>query len=195
MKKLLLLFFVLSSSTLAFADEITLKLNFLMEDKANPKMEYAYYNGEKKIPSRVVDIRKPFEVIEKTGDIPDGVVTFYDPKTNELTEYTYKNGQKNGECISYYLTGEKSGVQHYKNDELEGLQQGFQKNGTLTNEYIINHDGQPSVERKYYKNGKLKSEATYLIGKSFADNKTLTEKTYNENGNIISDLKAPDVTK
>ena len=54
----------------------------------------------------------------------------------------------------------------------------------------MHHDGQPSVAREYYENGKLKSESTYLIRDLSLGNKTLTEKTYDENGNLISEIKA-----
>ena len=186
MKTVLLLLSALFISTPASAGDIILKVIPIVEDKANPKVEYAYFDGDQKIASVIYDLMNNMKVLERTGSISDGKVKLYSPPDNALTEYTFKNGQKNGEAITHYANGKKSIVQNYKDDELEGLQQGFREDGSINRENIIHHNGQPSIQREFYENGKIKSETTYMIGNSFAENKTLSEKYFDEQGNVIT---------
>lgn len=173
-------------SRFAFAADVTMKINPIKDNRGNTNVEFSFYRGSKKIASQIYDIKRKFLLVKEKGDIPDGIVKAYDPLTNVLTEYTYRNNRKDGEAITYYATGEKSSVQNYENGQLSGLQRGFYKNGGLKKEYIINHD-KPSRYREYYENGNLKQEVVYLIGKSFFENKTISKKMYDKSGHLISE--------
>ena len=60
------------------------------------------------------------------------------------------------------------------------------KNDIERTETIFNND-ESFMERKYYANGKIKSEVVYEKNEPPLENKIVSEKTYDENGDLISE--------
>jgi len=173
---LLLIVLFFSISTSVFTDEVIKKVTGAFGDNGEFVPKIVFYINDKEIATQIFN--NDTELIEQTGNIPDGIVKSDGLEPGTYIEYTYKNNRKNGKAVTYNEGGHRLSVQNYVNGELSGLQQGFREDGTLKDEYIINHD-KLSIHKEYYENGKLKSEEIY------ENRKTISKKNYDEEGNLI----------
>lgn len=86
-----------------------------------------------------------------------------DSKTFKL-QGIYSHGKMNGHIILRYTNEQLAAELNYKDNELEGLRQLFDDNGSLI--YSANYlkGKQNGKEYKFYSNGKSKQETNYLNG-------------------------------
>ena len=106
------------------------------------------------------------EWIEVNG-IKNGLYRVWGKNNTLSSEYTYKNGKRDGKHIQYHDDGKKiKMVRYYKNGQLDGLCREWWSNGKLYDEF-------------YYKNGEL--DGTYV---SWYEDGQMAKKTCFKNGNM-----------
>lgn len=109
-------------------------------------------------------------------------ITFYDIDGNKIKQgYFNKDGTKDGEFVYYYLSGEKSQVENYNNDELEGPAIAYYLNGNKKFDYNYKKGELDGDIKEYYQNGKLKFEGWFTDGK-----KQGPQISYNALGDLTS---------
>lgn len=87
-----------------------------------------------------------------------GPCYFYTQKETLLSESWYIFDEKMGEHKQYYLTGEVSSIQRFKNNQREGKQEYFYENGTLKTIMVYENGKQQKVTKLYYPSGEIKRE-------------------------------------
>jgi len=70
-------------------------------------------------------------------------------------EWDYKNGRKDGECITYYCDGSKRCVEHYQDDLLQGDEMAFYPNGTIAHKGRWDRGKKVGTYTNYDKTGKI----------------------------------------
>jgi antitoxin component YwqK of YwqJK toxin-antitoxin module len=146
------LFLLLLATTLA-AEEGVVRKTYVV--RGQDYWVNVYYRGDKEI-ARVKETKDG--VLEQTGKIPNGPVTFYDGMKNVLGEENYFNGKKEGTYRAYY------------------------DNGQLMVESEYDH-GRLMTYKEYYPDGKLRLEANYEDAIEDAPGKEVGEgKIYFSNG-------------
>ena len=98
-----------------------------------------------------------------------------------LFEGEYKNGKRNGKGKEYYYGGKLEFEGEYLNGKINGKGKEYDSNGKIKfeGEYLYSY----KLSGKYNINGKLEYEGEFLY------NKKWNGKGYDENGNIIYELK------
>jgi antitoxin component YwqK of YwqJK toxin-antitoxin module len=89
----------------------------------------------------------------------------------------YKAGAPIGLVKQFYTSGKLWDIVYYVNGQRSGIEKMYYESGELKSE-ITNADGVPLIIKDFYKNGKLKSEQIFSLGKS-------STKHYDESGNEI----------
>lgn len=104
--------------------------------------------------------------------------------------YNYKAGELTGEYLSFFSTGDTSFVHHYAGDQLNGSARDYYMNGQLyyTGNYKEGLQDGPWVE--YYSNGRLKAKATYKKGEMVGE-----QSNYYQTGQLESTHHYNDVGK
>ncbi len=101
-----------------------------------------------------------------------------------LSEIEYKSGKRNGNCTYYYENGNKQSESTYFNGKLKGNYKSYYESGALREmgEYVYDRNNiysrKNGIWKTFYKDGKLKSEAT------IKDGKTIHWKFYNPDGEL-----------
>lgn len=127
---------------------------------------------------------------EKVGEIPDGVVKFFDESQRTHGQEHYRSGQKDGLVRTYYEDGRlnseslyrhgklltkkeyyKSGVLRLdvnytqarvdKDNKETGIGKLYFPNGTLKYEWNLTRSSNPGFKKSYDRNGQLTFEAHY----------------------------------
>ena len=125
-------------------------------------------------------LNKDGTVLKVIGTIPDGIVKEYYKSGAVYKEFIYKNGKPEGQCKTYYANKKLNREDTYINGKINGLTKLYDEKGFLKAEINYKDDVQDGIT-KIYKNGKLRSELDYKMGKM------ISKKTYSDKGGIISD--------
>ena len=100
----------------------------------------------------------------KEAEKKNGVYTSKDPNTGISTKVNYRNGQKEGEALSYYASGKVWRRVNYRENRLHGAAETYDRQGRLTRS-VQYQDGQLHGElAEYYKSGKKKLSVEYQNG-------------------------------
>ncbi|VAW14529.1 hypothetical protein MNBD_BACTEROID05-1145 [hydrothermal vent metagenome] len=164
--------------------------NIRIERKTNlsPGGDYKehvfYING--KVIARQKEVRE--EIINQSGDIPDGVVSFVNSfKKTHGTEY-YLDGQLNGWRRIYSENGQIKKESFYDDGRLVESKE-YYSNGELRFEGDYQdvrenvNDKENGIGKIYYNDGMLKYEWNIT-----SKNKKGFKKAYNRNGELISEI-------
>ncbi len=155
------------------------------------KMEGSYLNnkreGEWKY-YKSYDKDKPANwTLDETRGFKDGLLDGYVKKYSGdkvFNEQLYSKGIKNGKSVGYYSNGIPDKELNFKNDTLDGIQKLYYENGNLRSEANVTMGKYNGEYLEYFESGKLKRALHYA-------NDTIngTETVYNEQGVIISELQ------
>lgn len=97
----------------------------------------------------------------ETGEVTDGVVRTYRDDGSVITEFTYKNGKRNGLCKTYHPTGKIYREDMFADDVLHGMAKQYYNTGILYSETNYDSGRIDGVQKLYHKDGKLKAEAPF----------------------------------
>lgn len=113
----------------------------------------------------------------------NGTVKEYYESGDLKSVISYKENHWDGEMSSWYENGIKEQEQFFDMGIPVGTHKKWDDKGNLTMsvEYITSNDTVYSITRVYYHNGQIQSEH------KDADGRTLSIKTWNENGELICD--------
>lgn len=137
-------------------------------------------------------IRIKASVIEGTADITDlaqSTWVFDGPchvyyATGELEAiFNYDRGKKSGKAVYYHLNGKEKKILEFVDDLAEGQIQEYSEEGQLFLTYEFKKGSQTGTSRKFYTNGSVAFEETWL-------NDALINGTYyNTKQEIVSEIK------
>lgn len=115
---------------------------------------------------------------------------FYDNSDMLWTKFNVSNGEKDGEYIEYFESGEKKVIHNFKDGNQIGESLSFNKNGCLKRKR--NHDSDEITE--YYNNGKVRFEFYFNQFKLYnlnGDFNLNISVQYKENGFMKFSLSMP----
>jgi len=167
--KYLLLFFILSFSTLFFANNEFGEPDDQGNDTINQKIE-----GKKEgywiiyAHMRNLSDYKPSSIIEKGSykrSRKYGLWKKYFPNGNVMNEIVFKNGRASGNFKTYFANGNLEEEGFWKSRVYTGGFKRYHENGTLAQEKTFNSDGKTNGTVKYfYENGQEELVFTTVNG-------------------------------
>lgn len=116
-----------------------------------------------------------------------GVNSTFEPKFSNgktAVKYTEKDGEIEGELISYHSNGQIKEQSNYKAGEFDGEFKEFYVSGHKKQEGTYKSDLKHGTFKKYYSNGKLRSVETYFMGELYGP-----AEYYDKNGRLIEKLE------
>ena len=113
-----------------------------------------------------------------------GLIQEYD-QNNEIISFQcdYLNGERHGKMKAYYDNGKLKSEEDYQNGKRSGKVKRFYLDGKLKSEENYLNFKKNGVTKEYYDDGKLKAEKEYI------NDKIWNSKTFDQNNNIINELK------
>jgi len=123
--------------------------------------------------------------------LKDSTWTYYYPSGKISSKITYVAGKENGIYIRYREDGSVITEGYYKDGELEGFHNDFDKDGHKFRRYLFKN-GEKVKQEEFYQNGNLKSEEYFSEGKFNGKN-----IEYFKNGKISKEIwyKADKLTR
>ncbi len=118
---------------------------------------------------------------KNTGDIKNNLLKKY-YKGKLQSEFSIKNGVKEGIGKCYYLNGKLSSTCNYTNGLKDGVECKYYFDGNLYRTREFTNGELNGIEKRFYRNGKLMTILSYRNGMPA---KGLKE--YSMNGNILTD--------
>lgn len=155
------------------------------------KMEGSYLNNKRE---GTWKYRKSYDkdmpvnwTLDETRDFKDGLQDGYVKKYNGdevFSEQFYSTGVRNGKSVEYYSNGKPDKELNFRNDTLNGVQKMYYENGNLRSEANVTMGKYNGAYLEYFESGRLKRKMYYA-------NDTIngTETVYNEQGIIISEVQ------
>ncbi|HOX54837.1 MAG: toxin-antitoxin system YwqK family antitoxin [Candidatus Omnitrophica bacterium] len=202
MKKILFILIIAGMGLLlnfasAFPEEVIRKTVDLSMEFYGPSQcdthYIGYYIEEKEIARLCLD--RNFNVIQRTGEIPDGVAAEYYPGGQEKFKENFKNNMRQGEAAEYFEDGKTKQIFNFIDDKLDGMRTTFYPSGKLSAEIMYKEGKQNGLAKRYFPEGNLAQESTYKDGEM---NGPL--KTYYPNGQLqrqatVKDLRDIGISK
>ena len=95
----------------------------------------------------------------------DGDIRVYYPNTRKIYyDGNYKDGDRNGGWVMYYVNGQIMTAIDFKDGKKDGKSISFHKNGKLMDEGTFKDDKEDGPWVTYHENGQLHSKGTYKDG-------------------------------
>ncbi|MGN6671422.1 MAG: toxin-antitoxin system YwqK family antitoxin [Candidatus Nucleicultricaceae bacterium] len=111
-----------------------------------------------------------------------GIACLYEGSGRILSKVTYKNGKRNGPCLSYNALGTVVKAQNFVDNKVEGEVKVFYPDGRLLMEYHVKDNKKEGTLIQYHKNGEIRRIEHYSNGKLLAP-----PRTYTSDGSEILD--------
>ena len=105
------------------------------------------------------------ELLQKKGDLKNGVVREYYPDGKIFSETYYQEGIRQGALKIYYSNGKLKVEGYFKNDKLDGMAKSYYESGVLAAEEIYKNGFLDGTIKNYNQKGKLKFIKEYVKGK------------------------------
>ncbi len=179
MRTVLFWFLILSCSVVCRAE--TIRKEVPLPDGTGKTV--AYFTGGKFSAQEVIN--NDGAILEKTGEIPDGLIREYWNSGQPKADYTYKKEKLDGLTRLYDESGKISVEILYKEGKRDGLVKEYYRNGIIKAKKMYRDDLLEGAAYDYDPNGKLVYEKNYKNGKlegsvkQYADNEMVTaEFTY-----------------
>jgi len=148
-------FLLILSGTAAVYAEVTSETNL----KADGTREMVFYRRGKEVAKQIIDDGE--NIIETTGEVPDGIVTQYFESGKVELESNYKDGKREGTSKKYYENGVLRAEMTFRDNKVDGLEKIYYEDGTVKSEMEYENSKLEGVSKEYYKSGKLRSERQY----------------------------------
>ncbi len=103
-----------------------------------------------------------------------GVAFLYDASGCILGKITYRNGKRNGLCLSYNPLGIIIKTQNFIDNKVDGEVKVFYPDGKLLMEYHMKDNKREGTLIQYHKNGEISRVEHYSNGKLLAPPRTYT---------------------
>lgn len=111
----------------------------------------------------------------------------WDDEGRLIKQGSYDEGEKIGSWTSYYTNGNPRLEEYYDHGKKDGIYKSYHQDGILQSEERYDQGHKSGTHTYYYSTGKLKKSTSY------ANNKIISEKQYNPNQQLVSDIDfAPD---
>lgn len=144
-------------------------------------VESFFYLNDKEI-ARVKEVHG--EIVEQTGEIPDGKVKFFDSYKRTYGEEYYEKEKREGRMRTYFETGELLSEANYDSGKLISKRE-YYADGTLR--FEVDHTNVPlylkgkevGVGKLYYQNGNMKYE-----WRMTNNDREGFKKSYNQDGSL-----------
>lgn len=172
---------VLFSSASTFPEEVIRKTVDLSYQFYGPSMcdthYIGYYLEDKEVARLCLD--RNLNVVERIGEIPDGVATEYYPGGQIKYQENFKDNMRQGESTEYFEDGKTKQVLNFIDDKLEGLRTTYYPTGKLSAEIMYKDGKHNGIAKRYFPEGNLAQESTYKDGEMEGP-----LKTYYPNGQL-----------
>lgn len=116
------------------------------------------------------------------GGVCTGIACLYEGSGRILSKVTYKDGKRNGPCLSYNALGTVVKAQNFVDNKIEGVVKVFYPDGKLLMEYNVKDNKKEGTLVQYHKNGEIRRIEHYSNGKLLAP-----PRTYTSDGSEILD--------
>lgn len=117
--------------------------------------------------TKLINYNNQFDKISEgslTAGSREGLWSFFNPNGTVSSTENYVKGDLQGECKTYFVNGQLSGVYNYESDERDGLELKYYANGTLSSEGNYMAGNKCGVWKNYQVNSALESEYFYNEG-------------------------------
>ena len=154
-----------------------------VEKNKNGNLEITYYKETQNKLEKVKykeyypNGQKSSEYTYKDGD-RDGKYTYWSKDGQKSSEGTYKNGKQVGKWTTWYSIGQKWSEVTYKNGKQDGKYTQWYPNGQKSSEYTYKDGKQDGLWTTWDEDGQKRSETTYK------DDEWISRKDWNEDGSV-----------
>jgi antitoxin component YwqK of YwqJK toxin-antitoxin module len=148
--------------------------------KADGTREMVFYRRGKEVAKQIIDGGE--NIIETTGEIPDGIVKQYYESGKVELESNYKESKREGAGKKYYENGKLLAEMTFRDNKIDGLAKTYYEDGTLKSEMKYKNGKLEGLSKEYFESGKLRSERKYKHNQLHG-----VRKLYFESGNLMGE--------
>ena len=172
------------------------------EELKDAQVQETFFADQKEIARRTLNAQG--DIIEESGNIPDGIVKEYYKNGALKAEVSYIKNRPQGPEISYFKNGKVAFKANYQDGKLEGQYEKYYEGGQLREQGSFARRKLNGLQTMYYETGEKRLQQEYKSGmiegisktydkkgnlgteSLWQNGKLISAKVFDKNGNLIS---------